>query len=337
MPPISCWTGREAKQLRRALRLTVNGFAEVLGVHPRTINKWESRLSGITPTPEMQAVLDTALCRADTGAHERFEELRRSSATCDPKGGPVEPAVVVDSVAHAHAGLGDIAEFIGSDMATRREFLEMSLLTGVGQVVPVRQWSVSAPLGPLAPPGLGQVEKEALGRADEVCRRWDEAGGGGSHRYAVLGQLSAVAQTWRHERRADAQQRLACVVGEIAQLAGFMSWDAGLPEAAQRYFLFGLDACKHGSDVDLAAKIIGDMAQLSESRGQYEDGLSMVRTALASLPRTANPLVRSELHGHEACLYARLGREEQTAARRAVDASLDAFHRSTPDFCTVGP
>ncbi|MCA1673940.1 MAG: hypothetical protein LC799_17645, partial [Actinobacteria bacterium] len=68
MTIVGRWTGREAKLLREALRLSVRGFAAYLGVAVRTVNEWEARLADITPLPHMQEVLDTALARASDEA-----------------------------------------------------------------------------------------------------------------------------------------------------------------------------------------------------------------------------------------------------------------------------
>jgi transcriptional regulator with XRE-family HTH domain len=67
------WTGRETRALRRALRMTVIGFAEHLGVAVRTVSNWEARGTDIEPLPEMQAALDTALSRASTESVHRFQ------------------------------------------------------------------------------------------------------------------------------------------------------------------------------------------------------------------------------------------------------------------------
>ncbi len=68
------WTGREAKLLRQALRLSVRDFAARLGVGVRTVNKWEARQADITPLPHMQQVLDTALAQASDEAKARFAD-----------------------------------------------------------------------------------------------------------------------------------------------------------------------------------------------------------------------------------------------------------------------
>lgn len=69
------WSGREAKALRAALRLSVRDFAAALGIGARTVTKWESLGEATVPRPHMQAVLDTTLSRADTEARMRFEML----------------------------------------------------------------------------------------------------------------------------------------------------------------------------------------------------------------------------------------------------------------------
>ncbi|MGH3914701.1 MAG: hypothetical protein ACRDTC_15035 [Pseudonocardiaceae bacterium] len=72
MTVVGRWTGREAKLLRVALRLSIRDFAAGLGVAARTVNTWEERLADITPLPHMQEVLDTALSRASDEVKARF-------------------------------------------------------------------------------------------------------------------------------------------------------------------------------------------------------------------------------------------------------------------------
>ncbi|MGH3778977.1 MAG: helix-turn-helix domain-containing protein [Pseudonocardiaceae bacterium] len=78
MNTVDRWTGREAKLLRQALRLSVRDFAAHLGVGVRTVNKWEARQADITPLPYMQEVLDTALARASDEVKARFAAATRA-------------------------------------------------------------------------------------------------------------------------------------------------------------------------------------------------------------------------------------------------------------------
>jgi hypothetical protein len=72
MATVQRWSGRHARALREALRLSVRDFAGYLGVAVRTVASWEARGPGIVPRPDLQAVLDTALQRAGPEAQQRF-------------------------------------------------------------------------------------------------------------------------------------------------------------------------------------------------------------------------------------------------------------------------
>lgn len=75
MATVHQWTGLEARALRRALRKSIRGFAEHLGLAVNTVAKWEKLLADTTPQADSQAILDTVLARADEAAQERFERL----------------------------------------------------------------------------------------------------------------------------------------------------------------------------------------------------------------------------------------------------------------------
>jgi transcriptional regulator with XRE-family HTH domain len=78
-PILSTWTGRESSLLRQAMRLSVRAFAEHLGMSTRMVSQWEARGSTVSPRPDTQAVLDTALTRSSPQVRERFEHLLRTS------------------------------------------------------------------------------------------------------------------------------------------------------------------------------------------------------------------------------------------------------------------
>lgn len=74
MATVQQWTGAEATVLRQAMRLSVRAFAARLGVDARTVNKWEARGRDITPLPDTQSILDTALSQADVDVQTRFAQ-----------------------------------------------------------------------------------------------------------------------------------------------------------------------------------------------------------------------------------------------------------------------
>ena len=68
------WTGREAKILRDALRLSQRDFAKRLGVSRTTVGEWEKRGEDITLSTDSQAMLDTLLTMADQEGQDRFAQ-----------------------------------------------------------------------------------------------------------------------------------------------------------------------------------------------------------------------------------------------------------------------
>ncbi|MCL2731308.1 MAG: hypothetical protein FWE15_14940 [Actinomycetia bacterium] len=85
------WTGFEARALRLALRMSVRAFAEHLGVAVRTVSKWEKLLAATAPRPDTQAILDTALRRADPAARLRFQANVTSQSAQAPRGSCTPP------------------------------------------------------------------------------------------------------------------------------------------------------------------------------------------------------------------------------------------------------
>lgn len=73
MVTIQSWTGREARALRQATRMSLRDFAAYLGISERAVSKWEAGGAAVTPRPDSQALLDTVLQRASAEAQTRFE------------------------------------------------------------------------------------------------------------------------------------------------------------------------------------------------------------------------------------------------------------------------
>ncbi|VVJ22653.1 Uncharacterised protein [Amycolatopsis camponoti] len=339
------WTGREAAILRAAMRMTLREFASRLGVAATTVSGWEARGETITPAPVSQAILDTALARAGEDGQERFaqgvREHRQATALSKASVTTVDSALPADVSLEVPGGEFDaslddtvrtIEEFAARDMATRRSVLVgLSLLAGEQLVQQVRRWTASLPLVQVQADQLGDPEMGGLEQSVVFFRQWDSSGRGGLHRKAVVGQLVAVAEAASQPASPATHRRLLQVVAELAQLAGWMTYDTGAFGLAQRYYLLALDACRHAGAADLGAKIIGDMTQMSTALGWYDESLSLVRTAVATLPRNGNALVRSELFGLEARACAQLGPAEASSARRAIDACLDTFDNASSD------
>lgn len=221
--------------------------------------------------------------------------------------------------------------FTGHDLINRRQVLQQfSILSGTALLRPVQQWIGLLPAAPHAV-STDPDQLDELDHAVRLFRRWDASGIGGLKRKAVIGQLRAVTELVRETSSEPVRLRLFHVMAELAQLAGWMSYDQGFAGLAQRYYLLALHACREAGAPGLAAKVLGDMMQLSTSLGHYSDSLNLAKAGMYALPRHGGEPVRVELLGLEARAYAQLDTSEHTSAVRSIESCLSAWHSRTDE------
>jgi DNA-binding XRE family transcriptional regulator len=313
-------------QRRKALGYTQEGLAEQLGCERTTVIRWER--AETEPQPWLRPRLTQVLQLTAGELGELLADVADVPGERD--GFTLVTSVPLDFSLSAAYTVRVMEGFSAHDVASRREALaDLAIITGATLLRPVRQWAASLALLTGSPPDVGTDEVSELEQAVTLFRRWDASGAGGLRRKAVVGQLNAVAESLGEHHPPAITKRLFQVTAELAQLGGWMAYDQGLFGVAQRYYLLALHACREGVCPDLGAKIIGDMTQLSTALGHYEDSLTLVRTALYSLPRHASSLVRSELLGLESRAYAQLGENETSNADRSAQTCV-AVYDETP-------
>lgn len=316
---------RALAQRRRALGHSQEQLAALLGVERSTVVRWEAGETEPLPwsRPKLAKVLNVSL--------DELDELLVA----------VDNPPILSGDALLLPGMGDLSAaqvgtlmegFAAMDIVSRREVLQgLLILSGTTLLQPVRRWVAQAlaavPL--ISPESVGIDALDALESAVVIFRRWDASGAGGLRRKAVVGQLNAVAETLREPHSPEMSQRLFHLTAELAQLAGWMSFDQDLTGVAQRYYLLGLNACKEARSPALAAKILGDMSRLSMKCRYYEDSLDLLQTALYILPRHGSALIRAELLGVESRAHAHIG--NQAAAIRAAGTCVEVWQDARGD------
>ncbi len=93
------WTGREARALRLARRMSVRAYASHLGVTVATVSNWDSRRHLARLRTETQQLLDIDLARAADEVRERFAALTRAPSST----GAAETAEDQERLAYAMA------------------------------------------------------------------------------------------------------------------------------------------------------------------------------------------------------------------------------------------
>lgn len=317
-------------QRRKALGHTQDDLAALVGVDRTTVVRWER--AETEPQPWLRRKLANHLRVTPEELSELLEAVSEVPGRGD--GYTLLSSVPLDfSLVPRHA-VRVMEGFSAHDLASRRQVLErVSTLSSATLLGPIRQWAALLPVLPANESVIGTEELAELRVAVKLFRRWDVSGVGGLMRKAVVGQLNAVAESVPDTTNATTLQTLFQIMAELAQLAGWMAYDHGLPGAAQRYYVLALHACREAgpSALPLGVKVIGDMTQLSTALGHYDDSLSLAQTGLYALPRSSNELVRAELLGLESRAYAQLGNREARDAARSAEACVEAWQEASDD------
>ncbi|KUN01624.1 NsdA [Streptomyces yokosukanensis] len=233
-----------------------------------------------------------------------------------------------------------LSEFSRSDlMLARRGFLGTSLALSAGPslIEPMQRWLVPTPTspGPAEPepvvdprrPGrLSRPELDLLESTTRMFRQWDAQCGGGLRRKAVVGQLHEVTDLLQEPQPEATTRKLFKVAAELAELAGWMSYDVGLQPTAQKYFVLALHAAKEAGDKPLGSYILSSMSRQMIHLGRPDDALELIHLAQYGSRDCASPRTQSMLYAMEARAYANMGQPGKT--KRAVRMAEDTFAES---------
>ncbi|MGH3870349.1 MAG: helix-turn-helix domain-containing protein [Pseudonocardiaceae bacterium] len=329
MTTVDRWTGREAKLLRQALRLSIRDFAAHLGVGARTVNKWEARQADITPLPYMQEVLDTALARASDEAKARFAATTRVDVPEHETGRRSKPAV-----------RGAILPVVvNPSVAVSADLWQMvtTITPGVGQAeldLDRLDRLIPRPDADEPPRQVGASDVDAIERASDALRRCDFAHGGGLARAATIAQLRSVLRLRAALASPAIRVRLDIAAADLAMLAAWCSYDVEQHDQAQRLWMVALELCRHTDHpraADLAVDILLDMAHQSLHLRRPDEALRLVGLGLVvenNSPAAVSDATRSYLASVQSWSYAVLG--ETTACERALGRAEQHFAAVDP-------
>ncbi|MFI0808365.1 transcriptional repressor NsdA [Streptomyces echinatus] len=240
-----------------------------------------------------------------------------------------------------------LGEFSRSDlMLARRGFLGTSLALSAGPslIEPMQRWLVPAPGSPVQaeprpmadprrPGRLSQPELDLLESTTRMFRQWDAQCGGGLRRKAVVGQLHEVTDLLQEPQPEATTRKLFQVAAELAELAGWMSYDVGLQPTAQKYFVLALHAAKEAGDKPLGSYVLSSMSRQMIHLGRPEDALELIHLAQYGSRDCASPRTQAMLYAMEARAYANMGQPGKTkrAVRMAEDTFAEADEWDEPD------
>ncbi|MGW3929426.1 hypothetical protein ACWECC_15145 [Streptomyces microflavus] len=164
------------------------------------------------------------------------------------------------------------------------------------------------------PPEFVDVLEGHLGR----LRRLDDTAGGGAlpQRY-VRFELAGVLDVVRSSSyTTDVGTRLLATASGMAQLSGWMAFDADLNAAAQRYQLLAIRLARAAGDTTTVANVLGMLAYQHAATGKPAAALRYAEAAVEHTARSS-PLARARAWGRMATAHAAAG--DISAFRDATD------------------
>lgn len=122
-------------------------------------------------------------------------------------------------------------------------------------------------------------------------------------------------------------RRLLTVVGELAQLGGWVTSDAGQYVDAQRVYLDGVSAAHDAGDRALAGQLLSSLSYQIANIGDPADAVLLARSAVKGV-NGGTPIVRALLL--ERVAWASAHARDRDGTRQALDAVDDAYDARSP-------
>ncbi|MEC3920277.1 hypothetical protein [Nocardia sp. CDC160] len=236
------WTGADTVVLRKAVDLTQEQMAAVIGCSIWVVKKWARRGETIVLGEEFADAMDTLLARAKPAQQQRFTQMieQRQSDRTAPR---THGAGVVGEWSRGGASSGECGLYAWEvDDDVRRRDFGLAAVAGAAMLV----------LGDREHLGSSDVSRLLAG-VDALEREDQRSGGAGLVDFAV-------EQLARHKHRLDTGDYTAATgtayasaTGQLAVLAGWLAYDADRHPLARRCYADAMEKGTESGDDDLIA------------------------------------------------------------------------------------
>ncbi|MFF7986545.1 MFS transporter [Streptomyces sp. NPDC007901] len=175
---------------------------------------------------------------------------------------------------------------------------------------------------------VGHSDVQKLREAAEDARRWDSKYGGGDWRSSMVPECLRVeaAPLLLGAYSDEVGRALFGASAELTRLAGWMAFDTGQQEAAQRYYIQALRLARAAADVPLGGYVLASMSLQATYRGFGDEGVDLAQAAVERNRGLATARTMSFFRLVEARAHARAG--DAQAAGAALKASEGWLERA---------
>ncbi|GHE70013.1 sporulation protein [Streptomyces vinaceus] len=190
-----------------------------------------------------------------------------------------------------------------------------------------------------APQRVGHSDVTKLREAAEDARRWDSKYGGGDWRSSMVPECLRVdaAPLLLGSYSDDVGRALFGATAELTRLAGWMAFDTGQQEAAQRYYIQALRLARAAADVPLGGYVLASMSLQATYRDFPDEGVDLAQAAVERNRGLATARTMSFFRLVEARAHAKAGDSAAAgAALRAAEGWLERAREGDPDPTWLG-
>ncbi|MBT2389820.1 MULTISPECIES: MFS transporter [Streptomyces] len=189
------------------------------------------------------------------------------------------------------------------------------------------------------PARVGHSDVAKLREAAEDARRWDSKYGGGDWRSSMVPECLRVdaAPLLLGSYSDEVGRALFGATAELTRLAGWMAFDTGQQEAAQRYYIQALRLARAAADVPLGGYVLASMSLQSTYRGFADEGVDLAQAALERNRGLATARTMSFFRLVEARAHAKASDAPAAgAALKAAEGWLERSRDGDPDPSWLG-
>lgn len=189
------------------------------------------------------------------------------------------------------------------------------------------------------PMKVGHSDVVKLREAAEDARRWDSKYGGGDWRSSMVPECLRVeaAPLLLGSYSDEVGRSLFGASAELTRLAGWMAFDTGQQEAAQRYYIQALRLARAAADVPLGGYVLASMSLQATYRGFGDEGVDLAQAALERNRGLATARTMSFFRLVEARAHARASDAQAAgAALRAAEGWLERARDGDNDPSWLG-
>ncbi|MFE9613307.1 MFS transporter [Streptomyces sp. NPDC006012] len=190
-----------------------------------------------------------------------------------------------------------------------------------------------------APIKVGHSDVQKLREAAEDARRWDSKYGGGDWRSSMVPECLRVeaAPLLLGSYADEVGRALFGAAAELTRLAGWMAFDTGQQEAAQRYYIQALRLARAAADVPLGGYVLASMSLQATYRGFGDEGVDLAQAALERNRGLATARTMSFFRLVEARAHARASDAQAAgAALKAAEGWLERSREGDNDPSWLG-